>query len=130
MRLANAGYTFMAHTSTDGGSSYDDSYGEYHKDGTTDAYGLVVAAGIGSGGSTTGASGYFRLYSPLVSTTNTASISFLTINGTSAGSSGDYGGAFSGRNANEATNAIRFSAMYPSTNITSGEIAMYGIKKA
>jgi hypothetical protein len=128
VRIANAGYVVYCQTSTDGGSNYAVTYGDYHRDGSGDQYGLAVANGLGP--NKTGASGRFELYSPLDSGTSTGGLTLLSCDGSSSPSIGDFGYAFSGRNANEATNAVRFLAFSPASNITSGEITMYGIKKA
>ena len=129
-----AGYTLRCDTSTDNGSNYATTYGDYHREGATnniDYHSLFVATSVGSGSSANGASGRFELYQPLSSTTNTSSISFLTKNGaSSAGTAGpDRGPEYSGRNANEANNAVRFIFSLPSSTIASGEIELYGLKK-
>lgn len=122
--------SLYCHTSTDAGSSYATTYGDYHRDNNADQYGLVVASGV-SNTSPSGCSGRFELYSPLDSSTNTHALTLVGKNGAdSPQSNPDAGYLFSGRNADEVNNAVRFSFFAPNSNIASGEIAMYGIKKA
>ena len=121
------GGTLRCDTSTDNGSNYATTYGDYHDEQHQDLHSLYVANSIGSNSSANGASGRFELYQPLSSTTNTSSISFLTKNGSS--SAGGDGPEYSGRNANEANNAVRFIFSLPSSTIASGEIELYGLKK-
>ena len=116
------------HVSTDAGSNYDTTSGNYHVGYDTDATGLPVArsGGIGSGVSTEyGVNGPFMLYSPH-RTSYTKSQSLTNHD--------RDGGIQSMANSNlgsgvhlvsQDVDAVQFKMS--SGNITSGEIVMYGI---
>ena len=116
-------------TSTDSGSSYSSSNGDYHYGGTTDASGLLVSvAGVGSDTNEFGLSGQFFLYSP-----HTAAYTYARTFAVYMHTSGEVyapGGnspqnTCSARLAAEDVDAIQFA--FSSGNIESGEIVMYGI---
>jgi hypothetical protein len=118
------------HVSTDDGSNYDTTNGNYHLGGTggTDTYGLPVArnGGIGSGVSTEyGVSGQFMLLCPhRTSYTKSQSLTVYDRDGNvyqmsaSSFSSGVH-------LVSQDVDAVQFKMS--SGNIESGEIVMYGI---
>ena len=117
-----------AHVSTDAGSNYDTTNGNYHVSYDTDAPGLPVSrsGGVGSGASTEyGVTGEWSLLSPhKTSYTKAISLAVHDRDG------GIQGGGSSALNmgvhlASQDTDAVQFK--FSSGNITSGEIVMYGI---
>ena len=112
--------------STDGGSNYDTTSGNYHYNLTTDLNGLNVAHSVGSDTNENGISGPFNLMNPHT-TTYTRSVSNVVSmheNTTSiAVSSVNYAAGV--HLVAEDTDAIRF--LFSSGNVESGEIVMYGI---
>ena len=54
----------LAHASTNGGSSYDTTNGNYHNNGATDRAGFMVAGLVGSDTNEYGISGEFKLLAP------------------------------------------------------------------
>jgi len=121
--------TLSGVTSTDGGSSYSSSNGDYHYGGTTDASGLIVSlTAVGSDTNEFGFSGQFFLYSPHTSAYTYARpfAVYMHTNGevyTPGGNSPQN--TVSARVAAEDVDAIQFA--FSSGNIESGEIVMYGI---
>ena len=127
----------LAQTSTNGGTAYSSTDGDYHTAGTANTTGLRVAghAGytIGSESNEFGASGPFMLYAPHNTSSytfaNSAGITFNTGDGDgyiysmTAGNAAPAAG--SARVAAEDVDAIKF--IMSSGNIESGEIVMYGI---
>tara|TARA_B100001093_G_scaffold17400_2_gene15851 strand:- start:11 stop:739 length:729 start_codon:yes stop_codon:yes gene_type:complete len=127
----------IAQTSTNTGSSYSSSSGDYHTAGTTDVTGLTVAgyAGykVGSDSNEFGVSGPFMLYAPH----NTSSYTFANCSGITYDTqdSGNYiynmstsytsVSSGSARLAAEDVDAVKF--LFSSGNIESGEITMFGI---
>jgi len=119
----------IAQTSTNNGTAYSSTNGDYHNHGTTDATGLPVAGKgsytVGSAANEHGVSGLFMLLAPH----NTSS--FTTSNSTMTWHTADSGGymysvqLYGGRIAEEDVDAIKF--LFTSGNIESGEIVMYGI---
>jgi len=114
-----------AHVSTDGGSNYDTTNGNYHQQSTTDATGLLVAESIGSLANEFGICGYFELFAPHNSSSYTMSSS-----GNITYQTRTDGGVYQITKSNihlaaADVDAIQFK-MY-SGNIESGEIVMYGI---
>ena len=115
--------------SADGGSSYDTTNGEYHRNGNDDSTGFQInytATELGSAANEFGVSGLAFLYAP-------SAASFTVMNSinivSQASNGGVYGNAFynavTARIAAEATTAIKFAM--DSGNIESGEIVLYGI---
>jgi hypothetical protein len=140
---ATDGVVLFAQSSTDGGSSYASTSGDYHTNTTNDMIGFTVAGHttisgetllVGSGTNEHGVSGPFMLYAPhntsAYTYANCGSITFNTnagagnvsSNGTSANS---FSVASSVRLAAEDVDAIKF--IFSSGNIESGEITMFGI---
>tara|TARA_R110000824_G_scaffold211396_1_gene397380 strand:- start:2505 stop:3422 length:918 start_codon:yes stop_codon:yes gene_type:complete len=113
------------YVSTDGGSSYDTTNGNYHLQNTTDQPGLRVAESIGSDTNEFGICGYFELFAPHNSSSYTMSSSGnITYQVRTAG--GIYqltGGSIHLVAAD--VDAIQFAMS--SGNIESGEITMFGI---
>ena len=120
----------FGHHSTDGGSSYDTTSGDYHRAGVTDEIGFVInytAMNVGSASGESGVSGLAHLYAPHVA-------AFTTMNPVGVVHIGTDGGVYgagtsvlsaSARLAAENTDAIKFQ--FDSGNIESGEITMFGI---
>ena len=112
----------FAHASTDGGSNYDKTDGNYHFN-NTDYPGFRVTGDIGTATNAAGASGIFYLHAPH-STKYTMSQSQVV-----AMLSDTYIGAHTASETvhlvNQDTDAIQFAMN--TGNIASGEIVMYGI---
>jgi hypothetical protein len=118
------------HHSTDGGSSYDTTDGDYHYSGTTDTTGFFVSAyyagdGLGSDSGEYGVVGLAYLYAPHVAAFTVMSPINIVSQLSAGGFYGQLYTAASARLAAEDTDAIKFQ--FPSGNIESGEIVMYGI---
>jgi len=115
----------IAQTSTDGGSSYSTTNGDYHtNDGSNDATGIDLTGNhnVGSDTNEFGLTGMFNLFAPH-STNFTAGIFTGMMGHTNTDNyARNHGGT---RLAAEDVDAIKFS--YASGNIESGEIVMYGI---
>ena len=128
-----SGYSMFCQTSIDSGSNFATTSGDYHHPTNTDTIGMLIAAGVGN--NYYGISGRFELYSPTSSANYTYSMTLCPkmdgserIKAAATTTNTDY--LYSARIATEANNAVRFLFTNPATNITSGEISMYGIKKA
>ena len=122
-----------AQTSTDGGSNYASTNGDYHIYGAIDKTGLAVAGNntitIGSDTDEFGVSGPFMLYAPHNSSSYTYSCCVSIALQDQLGRNYDNLSAYTSmRLAAESVNAVRF--IMTSGNIESGEIVMYGIKNA
>ena len=123
----------IAQTSTNNGSAYSSSSGDYHTNGTTDTTGLIVAGissnNVGSGSNEFGVSGPFMLYAPHNTSSYTFSSSTSIIYNTQNGDGHIYSMVENGtagvRVAAEDVDAIKF--LFSSGNIESGEITMFGI---
>jgi len=118
-----------AHVSTDGGSSYDTTGGNYHRNGTADDIGfnLNVNYTAGSDSNESGISGTLELFGPHLTTYTTAYIitAVHTINALTV-----EPGSLAGQKAQmhivaADVDAIQFK--FSSGNIASGEITMFGI---
>jgi len=112
----------FAQASTDGGSNYDSTSGNYHI-GTTDIVGFKVSSLIGSDTNEFGLGGVFYLLAPH----NTSSYTYgmaVTMTTSTAGSITSHHHS-SAHLAAQDTDAIRF--IPSSGNIESGEITMFGI---
>jgi len=121
----NIDYFFMR-TSTDGGSNYDATNGNYQGNGANRT-GFIVAQNIGSDTNEYGITGPFYLYAPHSTSYTFADHSNLVIhyyNGNAQQVSGTTGGGLV-RKVAEDVDAVQFIAS--SGNIESGEIVMYGI---
>jgi len=126
----NDGAVGLAQTSTNDGSAYASSSGDYHSQNQVDESGLVVtkANAVGSATNEFGISGPFNLYSPHT-TAYTYSFSNVIFMDTGGGirhaAHDDPSKASSVRLAAEDVDAVKF--LFSSGNIESGEIVMYGI---
>ena len=114
-------------TSTNDGSAYASTSGDYHGYNNSDQIGLLVAQYIGSAANEYGVNGTFQLLSPHLSTYTTSNslVTYYHQNGGSANSLSrdQYGVSY--RVSDEDTDAVKF--LFSSGNIASGEIVMYGI---
>jgi len=118
----------MGHVSTDGGSNYDTTNGNYHQ-AASDITGLLIALGIGSGTNEHGHSGELSLWAPH----NSSVYTYSTTIGSYRHSNDGYGHAWTGYAMNPSSahltaqdvDAIQFK--FTSGNIESGEITMFGI---
>ena len=119
---------FLGHVSTDGGSNYDTTNGNYHQ-ATSDLTGLFIAVGVGSDTNEHGFSGEFSLWSPH----NASVYTYGTTWGTYRHSTANYGHVGTGYAMQPGSahltaqdvDAIRFA--FSSGNIESGEITMFGV---
>lgn len=121
---------FFAHHSTDDGSSYDTTSGDYHRAGTTDETGFLVDHSgytVGSDTNEFGVGGLAYLYAPHNTSAYTYFSPFGIVQMVNAGILGvnEMNLTASARIAAEDTNAIQFK--FTSGNIESGEITMFGI---
>jgi hypothetical protein len=129
----------LAQSSTDNGSSYATTSGDYHSAGTTDTTGFTVAGFtsyfVGSGSNEFGVSGNFMLYAPHNSSAytygNCANMTYNSSDDDGYITAMAWGGPSSlqttgsARIAAEDVDALRF--IFTSGNIESGEITMFGI---
>lgn len=118
----------LAHASTNGGSSYDTTNGNYHTNGATDDTGFNIHRANDTGNATNeyGVVGVFRLFKPHASTYTTSYADTLVHNSSTLiyrGADGDYHGT--AYQFTSEVNAIQFK--FGSGNIASGEIVMFGI---
>jgi len=130
VKPASDNVSFLAQTSTNGGTNFASSNGDYHyAPGLQDANGIFVADSLGNDTHEYGASGRFELYAPH-STAFTYGRSTCVTMATNGGiiNSGVYAGLAGNRNEAADVDAIRF--LFASGNIESGEIVMYGIANA
>jgi len=115
---------FLGQTSTDGGSSYSTTNGDYHSnDGSSDATGIDLSGtNVGSDTNEFGLNGMFNLFAPH-STNFTAGIFTGMLGYTNTDNyARNHGGT---RLSAGDVDAIKF--IFSSGNIESGEIVMYGI---
>ena len=118
----------LGHVSTDGGSNYDTTNGNYHQ-AASDLTGLQVAEGVGSDTNEHGFSGEFSLWAPH----NSSVYTYSTTWGTYRHSTANYGHVGTGYSSQPGSahltaqdvDAIQFK--FASGNIESGEITMFGI---
>ena len=117
---------FHCQTSTNDGSAYASTSGDYHSGNSTDQIGLMVSTRLGSDTNEYGVSGTFQLLNPHLNTYTMGNSLALYVytNGAINSNSGDSEGA-SARLSAEDTDAVKF--IMSSGNIESGEIVMYGI---
>jgi len=114
--------------STDGGSSYDTTDGDYHNAGNTNTTGFNVsyyAGGVGSASGEYGVSGLAHLYAPHLAAFTMMSSAGVVTQLTDGGIQGQLTAGATARLAAEDTDAIKFA--FGSGNIESGEITMFGI---
>ena len=115
-------------TSTDGGSSYASSNGDYHFYGTTDKTAMVVTNGVGSDTNEYGISGPFFLYAPHLTAYTYGDSTNITFTDAAQGrvyTAPPAAGSGNVRLAAEDVDAVQI--LFSSGNIESGEIVMYGI---
>jgi len=116
---------FFAHASTDGGSNYDTTNGNYHQSDTTDRTGFTIVAGsVGSAANEFGVSGEATLFAPHL-TTYTYMKSAPVFMHSNSGSLISGASVVSVKLAGADIDAIQFK--FSSGNIESGEITMFGI---
>ena len=121
----NDGENLLAQVSTDGGSNYDATDGNYHWNSTTDSIGLMVTFSVGSG---TGeaAAGEWNLMAPHLTGYTYGVGTMVNLNpavDVKGGSSGNY--SYGVHLVEADVDAIKF--IFSAGNIASGEIVMYGI---
>lgn len=119
---ATDGATLLGHASTDGGSSYDTTNGNYHYNGIGDKTGFIISDGMGNDTNEAGISGIYSLFAPHV-----AKYTYGLIHGVAMlTNSYIYSQAHTTAHlAAQDTDALQFK--FDSGNIASGEIVMYGI---
>ena len=113
-------------TSTDGGSNYDATNGNYQCNGANRT-GFLVTINVGSDTNEFGISGHFYLYAPHSTSytfADNSNIVFQYSNGVTGQAPG-YTGGGNVRKVAEDVDAVQF--ITSSGNIESGEIVMYGI---
>lgn len=121
----------VAQSSTDGGSNYSSTSGDYHTDANVDSIGFAlhrIATTIGSDTNEFGLSGEFHLFAPHISayTYGVADTALMNPSGyLYNGRATNVNLTTSMRLAAEDVDAIRF--IMSSGNIESGEIVMFGI---
>ena len=130
VKPATDGVRMYGHASTNGGSSYDSTNGNYHMNYDTDSTGFTVNQGdpAGNGTNEYGISGDFFLANPALATyTYSSSGGILNTSQTDGHIWGQgHQPKYAAMYLNTAVvNAIQFK--FDSGNITSGEIVMYGI---
>jgi len=125
-------HDFVCQTSTDGGSNFETTNGNYESGQAADQIGLLVSGGAGSDTNEDGVFGDFQIFEVETSNkfTRSQSLCFNIQNNSSTThfSSTTVNDAISSRKAAEDNNAVRF--VWTSGNIESGEIVMYGIANA
>ena len=121
--------------STDDGSSYDTSSGDYHSQPTTDQTGFVINradAAVGDGSGSTHEHGYTGISFLMNAGSASVNTSWHNIHQSITYSAEstiyEHGGGPTVRLANEDTDAIKFQ--FASGNIASGEITMFGVVNA
>ena len=119
----------MMRTSTDGGSSYASTSGDYHTGGTANSDGMKVALNVGSDTNEYGVSGKFTLFAPHLPTytygDNTNILYGYALTSTSIYRADAIFNSANMRLSAEDVNAVQF--LQSSGNIESGEITMFGI---
>ncbi len=122
----------VAHASTNGGTSYDVTDGNYKFGSSIDSTGFVMTQSetIGSAANEFGVCGHLSIFNPAVSGTYTmakAETVLIDSSGNINDGAIDSAGCSVYQNT-AAVNAMQFKML--SGNIESGEIVMYGIKNA
>ena len=130
VKPATDNVTMYGHASTNGGTSYDTTNGNYHYAAANDVPGFTINAGdtAGNGTNEYGIAGQFSLNNPALSTYTFATADGIAVNNvTDANIRSQYASASStSMYINTAVvNAIQFK--FTSGNIASGEITMFGI---
>ena len=119
---------FVSRVSTDGGSNYDSTNGNYHFNGASDQSGFVSANTIGSNTNEYGVSGTLHLYGPHRTEYTYAQLSVIYMKDDGDIMGPDYNVAHGNGHVHLVAadvDAIQF--LFASGNIESGEIVMYGI---
>ena len=117
--------TLRCRVSTDGGSNYDSTNGNYHEADTTDVTGLSVVSSVGSDSNEFGACGQFRLFSPHNANTFTMAHSSMAYNNYYVALRVGVYLQASMHLTTQDVDAVQF--IFDSGNIESGEIVMYGV---
>jgi len=119
----------LGQTSTNGGTNFATTNGDYHSSATVDEIGFAITEALGNASAEYGASGKVELFGPHVAafTYCQSSLVKMSPNGTIA-THVETNQSGSARLAEEDVDAIRF--IFSSGNIRSGEIVMYGIANA
>tara|TARA_B100000497_G_scaffold109122_1_gene127694 strand:+ start:188 stop:892 length:705 start_codon:yes stop_codon:yes gene_type:complete len=129
VKPATDNVVFFAHASTNGGSSYDTTNGNYHMNGATDTTGFNFNHQIPAGNDTNefGLSGTFLVKKPHASAYTSAhsEVSVRYTNGIHYNGSSTANYENSEYLSTSEVNAIQFK--FASGNIASGEITMFGI---
>jgi len=127
VKPATDNQTIRGHASIDSGSNYDDTNGNYHFNTTSDFTGFVIHRyGSGNASAEYGFSGTLHLLAP-----HNQSFTYAYSQGVNMQDNGGVqatGGSSQATTAHLSANdvdAIQFK--FPSGNITSGEIVMYGV---
>lgn len=116
----------MAHASTDGGSSYDTTNGNYHIPDQTDQDGfLITTTTIGSDTNEFGLSGEATLYAPHLTTYTYMRATTVHMHEAGAGRIDGANELVSVQLVAADVDAIQFK--FSSGNIESGEITMFGV---
>jgi hypothetical protein len=116
----------VAHASTDGGSSYDTTNGNYHIPDQTDQNGFnITQPVVGSGTNEFGVSGEVTLYAPHLTTYTYMRASPIFMHRAGAGRVDGVNEQVSVKLEAADVDAIQFA--FSSGNIESGEITMFGI---
>jgi len=121
---------FFVQTSTNGGTNFSTSSGDYHQSETTDTIGMNVGiTTIGNASAEYGVSGRFELYAPHVAafTYGVSMVAYMN-NANQIVASNASQAATCARLAAEDVDAIRF--IFHQGGIQSGEIVMYGVANA
>jgi len=121
----------FAHASTNGGSSYDETNGNYHFNGEADTTGFNINHQTTAGNDTNeyGIAGQFHIIKPHASAyvVGQSHVGVFYTNGANyKGADSDYRSSY--YLSTSEVNAIQFK--FGSGNIASGEIVMYGIKNS
>jgi len=129
VKPATDNVVFFAHASTNGGSSYDTTNGNYHMNGATDTTGFNFNHEIPAGNDTNefGLSGTFLIKKPHASAYTSAQteVNVQHTNGINYAGSSTNNYEQSQYLSTSAVNAIQFK--FASGNIASGEITMFGV---
>ena len=129
VKPANDNQKLYAYASTDGGSSYDETNGNYHMNGETDtiAFNINHQAPAGNDTNEYGITGQFIIIKPHASAytigQRVGGGVFHTNGAVYGGAAGDYVNSY--YRSTTAVDAIQFK--FGGGNIASGEIVMFGI---
>ena len=121
------GAQLIAVVSTDGGSSYDTTSGNYHSNGTIDRAGYLLLEAIGSAANENGVAGTFHLYGPHRTNYTYAKYDIVMVRNNGNVGEGDTPTNGLGQQHLVAADVDAIKFLFTSGNIESGEIVMYGI---